>query len=69
MPFWQAVTLADEHANIPGALEILTPMLARDPRRAFWTDLIGRLQACGLIERAGAGDELIAGLRVHFPDD
>jgi hypothetical protein len=69
MPFWQAVTLADEHANIPGALEILTPVLARDPRRAFWMDLIGRLQACGIIERAGAGDELIAGLRVSFPDD
>ena len=69
MPFWQAITLADEHANIPAALEILTPMLARDPRRSFWIDLIRRLQACGIVERAGAGDELISGLRTTLPED
>jgi hypothetical protein len=34
-------------------------MLARDSRREHWIDLIRRLQACGLIERPGAGDELL----------
>jgi uncharacterized Ntn-hydrolase superfamily protein len=59
MPFWQAVTLADTPADVPAAASILHPMLARDSRREHWIDLIRRLQACGLIERPGAGDELL----------
>lgn len=59
LPFWQAVTLADVPARVPEAAEILRPMLAADPRRAHWIDLIRRLEACGLIEREGAARELI----------
>jgi uncharacterized Ntn-hydrolase superfamily protein len=62
MPFWQAVTLADTPPNVPAAASILRPVLARDARRQHWMDLIRRLQACGLIERPGAGDELLRAL-------
>lgn len=60
LPFWQAVTLADKPADIAGAVSILGPMLAAEPRRAEWVELIRRLAACGLIERQGADAELIA---------
>lgn len=60
LSYWQAVTLADKPADVQGAAAILRPMLATDPRKAEWVELIRRLQACGLIERAGAGAELIA---------
>jgi len=59
LAYWQAITLADAPADVQGAAAILRPMLANDPRRAEWVELIHRLQACGLIERAGAGAELI----------
>lgn len=60
LAYWQAVTLADKPADVQGAAAILRPMLANDPRRAEWVELVHRLQACGLIERAGAGAELLA---------
>ena len=69
LSFWQAVTLAEENANIPEALAILKPMLAKDPRRSFWVDLIRRLQVCGILERDGASDELFAGLGVDLAED
>jgi uncharacterized Ntn-hydrolase superfamily protein len=69
MSFWQAVTLADEHDNLPEALVILKPMLAKDPRRSFWIDLIRRLQVCGIMERDATSDELLAGLGVGSPDE
>jgi len=62
MSFWQAVRLADGHADVQTAAEILSPMLAKDERREHWIDLIKRIQECGIIERPGAGDELIAAL-------
>jgi uncharacterized Ntn-hydrolase superfamily protein len=62
LAFWQALKLADEHSNIETAAAILRPVLARNPRRAHWVELIRRLQMCGLIERENAGDELIAAL-------
>lgn len=62
LPFWQAVELADKHSDVSAAAEILRPALAHDPRREHWIDLIQRLVMCGLIEREGAGDELIAAL-------
>lgn len=62
LAFWQAVTLSDKSSAVAEAAAILRPVLERDPRRAEWIDLIRRLQACGLIERAGAGDALIAAL-------
>jgi uncharacterized Ntn-hydrolase superfamily protein len=62
LSFWQAVTLADEHADIQTAVKILAPMLAEDERREHWVDLIKRIQDCGIIKRQGAGDELITAL-------
>jgi uncharacterized Ntn-hydrolase superfamily protein len=62
LSFWQAVTLADEHADIQAAVKILAQMLAKDERREHWIDLIKRIQDCGIIKRQGAGDELIAAL-------
>lgn len=58
--YWQAVSLADKYNDIPNAAAILRPMLANDSRREHWIDLLHRLQACGIIERAGVADELIA---------
>ena len=60
----QRETLADKQDDVPTAAAILRPVLADDPRRAHWIDLIGRLQACGLTERPGAADELTAALKV-----
>jgi len=34
--------------------------LKDDPRRAYWIELIQRIQACGIIERPGAAEELIS---------
>lgn len=57
--FWQAVTLADNHEDFAEAAAILGPVLAADPRREHWIDLIGRLETCGVIERAGTAEKLI----------
>jgi uncharacterized Ntn-hydrolase superfamily protein len=62
LAFWQAITLADEQNDIPTAVQILRPVLAKDPRRAHWIDLLRRLELCGLIERQGSAAELIAAL-------
>lgn len=60
--FWQAVNLADKQNDVSAAAELLRPVLATDARRDHWIDLLQRLQACGLIERAGAADDLISAL-------
>ena len=62
LAFWQAVALADIPANVITAAQILKPVMADDPRRTEWLDLIRRLEGCGLIERAGAAGELIEAL-------
>lgn len=62
LPFWQAMTLADERADVAVAVDLLRPAFEHDPRRAEWTDLIRRLQACGMLRRAEAADEIIAAL-------
>jgi uncharacterized Ntn-hydrolase superfamily protein len=66
LSFWQALALADNHADVQAAVEILAPMLAKDDRREHWIDLVRRIQACGIIERKEAGTELIAALS-RFP--
>jgi uncharacterized Ntn-hydrolase superfamily protein len=63
--FWQALTLADVPADINGAAEILRPVLANEPRRAEWIDLIRRLQVCELLERDGTAEELITALELE----
>jgi uncharacterized Ntn-hydrolase superfamily protein len=62
LAFWQAVQLADSHADVETAAEILRPVLANDPRREHWIDLVQRLAVCGIIEREGADSELMAAL-------
>ena len=62
LPFWQGVRLADKGDDVGMAVDILGPVMADCDRREHWIDLIRRLQACGIIERAGAADELIAAL-------
>jgi uncharacterized Ntn-hydrolase superfamily protein len=60
--FWQAVTLADMKPfadAVEVAAKILNDSLGNDKRREHWLDLIGRLVTCGLIEREGAGAELL----------
>ena len=61
LAYWQAVTLADA-GDIPAAVEILRPAIGQHERREHWIDLLRRLQACGIIEREGAAEELIAAL-------
>lgn len=62
LPFWQGLTLADEHEDLAGAVAILRPMLADDPRREHWLDLIQRVADAGLYERERTGAELMAEL-------
>jgi uncharacterized Ntn-hydrolase superfamily protein len=57
--FWQAITLLDGPADTENAVAILRPVLANDPRREHWLDLVRRLEECGLIEREGAAEELL----------
>lgn len=59
MPFWQAITLADEHDAYDKALEILIPMLVENARREHWIDLIRRCQICGLLENENSGKKLL----------
>lgn len=63
LPFWQAMALADDLADPETAAELLRPPLQHDPRREHWLDLAMRLQACGLVKRAGATAELVQRLR------
>ena len=62
LPFWQAVALADKPADVQSAAGILRPVLANDPRREHWIDLIRRLEGCDHIQRKGAAEELIKAL-------
>lgn len=62
LAYWQGLTLADEHSDIERGAAIWRGMLARDPRREHWIDLIGRMQRCGLLETAGLAEKLIAAL-------
>lgn len=61
--YWQAVTLADAPADVATAAQLLKPVLDWHDRRNQWIDLVRRLQACGLLEREGAAEELIAALQ------
>jgi len=62
MGYWQALNLADVPADVPAAASLMNEVLAADPRRQHWIDLIGRIERAGLFERAGAGTELVAAL-------
>lgn len=65
LAFWQAVTLADAQPRddaIAVAVEIFKESVGNDQRRDHWLDLIERLDECGLIERAGAAEALLAAI-------
>jgi uncharacterized Ntn-hydrolase superfamily protein len=66
MPFWHAVTLADEHQEFNVAIKILEPMLAKDPRRDHWIDLINRCQKCGVLENKETGTKLLEMLELSM---
>ena len=60
--FWQAITLADKKPqadSVTIAAEILKNSVQNDVRWEQWIELIRRLKTCGLIEREGAGEELL----------
>jgi len=60
--YWQALAMADVPADVASAADLLAEVLANDPRRPHWLDLIGRIERAGLFERQGAGAELQAAL-------
>jgi uncharacterized Ntn-hydrolase superfamily protein len=63
LAFWQAITLADIPASdVATAAAILKPVVNSHDLRERWIDLIRRLEACKLLEREGAGEELIRAL-------
>ncbi len=64
LPFWQAVALSDDPADIQTAVKILNPALNKDSRQDHWLDLLNRLQDCGIIQRPGAAKELIEQLTI-----
>ena len=64
LPFWQALTLADDGNDPAGAAVILAEMLDGEPRREHWLDLIERVAASGLLERKNAGTELLEAWRI-----
>ena len=62
IPFWQAMNLADELQDYDGAAAVLRPVFERDSRRDEWVDLIRRLEACGMLSRAGTAQQIISRL-------
>ena len=65
MAFWQAIALADKKPlsnAVSVAARIMQQALADDARYKQWIDLILRLEQVGIIERKGAGDELLVEL-------
>lgn len=65
LSFWQSAALADIPQEVQLAAEILQPMLEKDDRRDHWIDLVRRIQECGIIERQGAGDELLQAISLN----
>ncbi len=63
--FWQAMTLLDGPADTENAVKILRPVLANDPRREQWLDLVVRIAECGILEREGAADEFITAMNAE----
>jgi len=64
--FWQAITLIDRKPYddaVEIAAEIFKAHIVPHERSAEWIDLVRRLQSCGLIEREGAGDELLEAIQ------
>jgi uncharacterized Ntn-hydrolase superfamily protein len=58
LAFWHAIALADEQNDAAAGAAILRPVLANDPRRIHWLDLLTRLDDCGFLKRAGTGAAL-----------
>ena len=64
--FWQAAALANRNLStdaIQQAADILKESVLKDELADQWIDLIHRIEENGMIERAGAADELIAAIK------
>ncbi len=60
--FWQGMTLADELGDFDAGVAIMREMLATDPRREHWVELLRRLKACRFYEHEDTADRLLAAL-------
>ncbi len=66
LAFWQGVTLADKnptHNAVSVAARIIEQAIRQDDRFEHWVELILRLETVGIIERTGAGQELLVELK------
>jgi len=64
--FWQAIALADAKPSadaVATAAQIITDSLLGHQRWNHWLDLIARLEACGLLSRAGCAQELFSAIQ------
>ena len=64
--FWQAAALADRKPSaesVSQAATILRESVLRDELAEQWVDLIRRIEENGMLERAGAAEELIAAIQ------
>lgn len=64
--FWQAAALANRKPNsesVKQAAAILHESVLRDELAEQWIELIQRIEENGMMERAGAADELIAAIK------
>jgi len=57
MIFWQALTLADDHALIDEARALLVPLFAQEPQ---WKELIPRLLPAKILDHPDIVDKLLA---------
>jgi len=60
--FWQGMTLADELGDYDAGVAIMREMLAADPRRAHWIELLRRLKVCRFYTHEDTADRLLAAL-------
>jgi len=66
LAFWQGIALADKNPNnhaVSVAARIIEQAIRDDDRFEHWIELIVRLEKVGLIERKGAGQELLVELK------
>lgn len=68
LAFWQVTALADmlpRDDTLVVAAHIFNDAMKGHERRDHWIDLIKRLDECGLIERNGAAEALLAAIEAH----
>ncbi|MBN1265429.1 MAG: DUF1028 domain-containing protein [Anaerolineales bacterium] len=63
LAYWQALALADEPADTPGAAALLREMLENTENRMDWLELLRRLEPTGIMKREGAVQELLGQIK------